>query len=128
MHTVATTSTTAVIVTTATAAINSTTTAAVTTGITAVVIAVTTVMATSTIPLQQNISWYVYDGVYTVCRARASIFKVICRLMLMEYVYFTMQMFFTYNRLHVSLSIASSMGALSSHNNVISSYAMLNAI
>ena len=55
-------------------------------------------------------------------------FKVICRLMLMEYVYFTMQMSSTYNPLHVSLSIASSVGELSSHNNVISSYAMLNAI
>ena len=48
--------------------------------------------------------------------------------MLMEYVYFTMQMSSTYNPLHVSLSMASSVGELSSHNNVISSYAMLNAI
>ena len=46
----------------------------------------------------------------------------------MEYVNFTMQMSSTYNPLHVSLSIASSVGELSSHNNVISSYAMLNAI
>ena len=46
----------------------------------------------------------------------------------MEYVYFTMQMSSTYDLLHMSLSIASSAGELSSHSNVTSSYAMLNAI
>ena len=46
----------------------------------------------------------------------------------MQFVYFTMQISSTYNPLHASLSMASLVGELSSHNNVISSYAMLNAI